>query len=293
MKSNLDKLLEELREIVRDIGDDPGLNRIRTVLHEELPGLRRRAFQEQKLGRVLAHFRERDFGIVSAFRKEYDEDANLDRQWQLAQDVRKLGHGYIPIVGRWEGVSERSLFIPNITKDEVMSLGRKYQQDAVIWGSKGKAEVIDAKTGEPIISFERLRVLDVDTSFDDYSALRVVRGKPVRPFRLEPAERREYVNITMESLKPGDIVYAELVDTLPMRSAVWPSTPIFRYVGSTEDTFDGKRKSRFAPVGAEPPPKSESDVLYREAFRNAHLVVLEPRLLERLVRVGGSSLGVS
>jgi len=48
---------------------------------------------------------------------------------------------------------EKSLFIPNISKEDVQKLGNKYQQDSVLFAdaetrAKGEATFIDSKSGE-------------------------------------------------------------------------------------------------------------------------------------------------
>jgi hypothetical protein len=141
--------------------------------------------EEKSLSRVYHHFSTGPFGIVSAFRKNLPEEENLVRQFNLGKDVRALGHGYIPIVGRWGGVNERSLFIPDIDRKQTIALGDRYDQEAVIHGDSGKADLID-RSGKVLDTFNRLRVLDLDTDFENYSALKMKGGKPAGSFRLEP-----------------------------------------------------------------------------------------------------------
>jgi hypothetical protein len=48
---------------------------------------------------------------------------------------------------------EKSLFIPNISKEHIQALGKKYQQDSVLFAdeetkAKGEATFIDSKSGE-------------------------------------------------------------------------------------------------------------------------------------------------
>lgn len=141
---------------------------------------------EASLSRVLQHFREGEFGIVSAFRPQFSDEENMARQFTLGQDVRRLGLGFISILGKWGGVSERSLFVPKISKEQVLALGDRYDQEAVIHGARGTAELLTSD-GKVLETFKNLRVLALDTEFDNYSALRTKGGKPQKTFRLEPA----------------------------------------------------------------------------------------------------------
>jgi len=49
--------------------------------------------------------------------------------------------------------TEKSLFVPNISQEHIQSLGKKYQQDSVLFAdeetkAKGEATFIDSKSGE-------------------------------------------------------------------------------------------------------------------------------------------------
>lgn len=286
----IDRLLEELRNVFRRNTDDPGVSRIYQAVKRELPGIRERTFKEERLGRILRHFRERDFAVLSAFKRGLPEEENLERQWRLSRDIRVRGLGYIPIVGRWEGVHERSLFVPNMAREDALELGRKYEQDAVIWGSRGEAELLDARTGEAVLRFTRLRVMNVDRAFDDYSALRLVKGRPVRPFRLEPSERDEAVRLALEDLRAGDVVYAEPSDRLfGLRCIAWSPLCLYRFCGMEEG--QAKLTPLFEDSGPEPGTKGER--IGRVIRSNAPMILVPPRLMERVVRVAGPSAGVS
>ena len=141
-------------------------------------------FDETSLSRVYRHFKEGEFGIVSAFRKELPDEENMARQFNLGQDIRRLRLGFIPVLGKWSGDNERALFVPQISKKQVLALGARYDQDSVIHGEKGTAEEI-LKNGDVRNVFKDFRVLsfDTDKEFDNYSALRSKSGKPHQTFR--------------------------------------------------------------------------------------------------------------
>jgi hypothetical protein len=89
----------------------------------------------------------------------------------LEADLRKMGYGFVHVDGMWQEcrkpdteykdcpddmkvpTEEKSLFIPNISKEDVQKLGNKYQQDSVLFAdaetrAKGEATFIDSKSGE-------------------------------------------------------------------------------------------------------------------------------------------------
>lgn len=56
---------------------------------------------------------------------------------KLMADLRQMNLGFTPIKGKY-GSPEKSLFVPNISKDEAMELGKKYNQESVIVGEMVK-----------------------------------------------------------------------------------------------------------------------------------------------------------
>lgn len=94
---------------------------------------------EAKLSRVFQYVEDdkRDFGIVSAFRGINSEKENKARHDELKKLVRSMGYGYIEMRGGYKGdegyVEELSLLIPNITKKEIVDIGRKFQQHSVMY----------------------------------------------------------------------------------------------------------------------------------------------------------------
>jgi hypothetical protein len=64
--------------------------------------------------------------------KTYNKTMNK----QLMSDLRAGGYGPLKIRGKFGGNPEDSFLIRNITREELIALGQKYGQDAVIWGQK-------------------------------------------------------------------------------------------------------------------------------------------------------------
>ena len=97
---------------------------------------------EASLSRVLAHT-QGTFAILSAYRGERSARDNKSAQTRLLGDLKSLQRGAIKISGLFretrpdgstELVSEPSLVVPNIDAETASRLGKKYGQEAVLWG---------------------------------------------------------------------------------------------------------------------------------------------------------------
>lgn len=73
--------------------------------------------------------------------KQASVDFNDEANKQLSQDLRKMNLGYRRIRGSF-GSKENSFLVPNITRDEAVLLGKKYDQVSVIWGNKQDDKMI-------------------------------------------------------------------------------------------------------------------------------------------------------
>ena len=100
---------------------------------------------------------------------------NKDRMTLFMQDLGKLGYRKFEMLrGSWEGKTEKSVLVPNMSFSDAMSLGKKYGQDAVIYKDPsgtigmyyrdGTAEVAVQPSGDQAAQFS--------TSPDLYSKAR-------------------------------------------------------------------------------------------------------------------------
>ena len=130
---------------------------------------------ESSMGRIHQHIvsnpKVKNWGVVTASRGELTPAENKQRNKELENDLRKMGYGYVHVDGMWQEcrkpnteykdcpddmkvpTEEKSLFIPNISKEHIQALGKKYQQDSVLFAdeetkAKGEANFIDSKSGE-------------------------------------------------------------------------------------------------------------------------------------------------
>jgi len=122
---------------------------------------------EASLGRVLQHIQGKknvkNWGMLTAYRYVNTPNENKKLNKELESELRAMGHGFFKVEGHWvecqdgnlsysdcppnllKDAIEESLFVPNISAKEIHKLGKKYQQDAVIYGgeqTKGNATLI-------------------------------------------------------------------------------------------------------------------------------------------------------
>jgi hypothetical protein len=113
---------------------------------------------EASLGRVLQHIQGQknvtSWGMLTAFRYVHTPKENRKLNKQLETDLRGLKKGFFKVEGHWvecqnadisysdcpkeqlKDSIEQSFFVPNITAKDIHKLGKKYGQDAVIYGGK-------------------------------------------------------------------------------------------------------------------------------------------------------------
>ena len=94
---------------------------------------------EALLGRIYQHVvsnpKMKNWGVVTASRGELTSAENKQRNKELEADLRKMGYGFVHVDGMWQEcrkpdteykdcpddmkvpTEEKSLFIPNISKD--------------------------------------------------------------------------------------------------------------------------------------------------------------------------------
>jgi hypothetical protein len=107
---------------------------------------------------------ERTFGVISAYVFNLTDEKNKERHELLRKDIRKTGLGYIEQKsgysylsdnGNGIPVEEYSFFIPEISYDKLLELGKKYNQESVIYKNSERFDLIEGSTEKVIISFSK------------------------------------------------------------------------------------------------------------------------------------------
>ena len=143
---------------------------------------------ESSLSRIMTHIEKTEnFGVMSPFRKVLSDKENLDRYKELKVLVRERGYGFIELKGGYQEetgfINEKSLFIPNIKKKEMMELGKKYDQHSVIIKDNKAFAMVgtnaDAGIGKVLDKFDvvgsNISVDDVGDIFKDFFS-RLLKG---------------------------------------------------------------------------------------------------------------------
>jgi hypothetical protein len=117
------------------------------VLREIAASLEKEALRKRNLQKMLE--RGGTFGIISAYQGGSSKKKNQERHGELMADLQRLGYRPVPLRGSWEGVTEKSMLIPDIRPEHLFELGRKYGQDAVIHKSKDGVLGMYHTKGEP------------------------------------------------------------------------------------------------------------------------------------------------
>jgi hypothetical protein len=103
---------------------------------------------EASLGRIYQHTKNRNLGIITAFRNEYTLDENKKRNQELIKKIRDAGYGFNKIKGRFienygtdlaRPVDEESILV--FGKDgndndqllnDLKNLGTEYEQESIL-----------------------------------------------------------------------------------------------------------------------------------------------------------------
>lgn len=148
--------------------------------------------------------------------EQASQEFNQEAMEKLSQDLKSMNLGFRKIRGSF-GSKENSLLIPNITRDEAVTLGKKYNQVSVIWGEKQDDKMIfhyiESADGET--KQKRAVVLtgsDIQSRGDFYSqepkGSESEAGKFVIPFFDD-----EYEMVEEQELEEGpstDSIYEEI-----------------------------------------------------------------------------------
>jgi hypothetical protein len=124
---------------------------------------------EKTLGRVYQHVagkKATSWGMLTAYRWSNTKKENEEANKRLEADLRKMGYGFFKLEGQWQecqdknvsyedcpkdqlqNSTEESLFIPNIKSEEIAELGKKYEQDGVVYGDKDNDAHLIYKNGK-------------------------------------------------------------------------------------------------------------------------------------------------
>jgi Protein of unknown function (DUF3293) len=130
-----------------------------------------KAFGVNDLSKLMS--RGRQFGVVSAYRSGLSKSENQKRHGELMKDLQKMGYkGMEPLKSSWEDMStkvthkEKSIYVPHIKFEDLHELGKKYEQDAVLYKDPSDSIGVYFKDNSAIMAFDDKGDQSVDKSTD-------------------------------------------------------------------------------------------------------------------------------
>lgn len=171
-------------------------------LQNETPDQTRRRYKlESSWGRIIQHVESSStFAVISAYIAEFSEGSNIERHNQLRKDIRSMGYGYIEMDSGYTyqdtGVTmeEMSFFIPEITRRQALELGRKYDQESIIFKDAKQFAILMSDTGAVDMEFEIERGRNGQITFDPetlkiaFSKLKKANKNQRKPFAFRAKE---------------------------------------------------------------------------------------------------------
>lgn len=164
----------------------------------------RQYINESSLSRIMFHIKNTEnFGVISPFRKENSDDENSENYKALAKMVRKLGYGYIELKGGYDGdegfFSEKSLFIPNIKRHEIVELGKTFNQHSIISRDKNSFALIGTNGASGIgkilnkfsIDGKSINIDDIGDKFQEFFSSLIKGTHNKKKFLFKLLERSE------------------------------------------------------------------------------------------------------
>lgn len=138
---------------------------------------------ETSTSRIYTHINENNnWAIVSAWKYDLDNIENHQRMINLRSKVRNKKFGYIPFISKWaengEVFDEESLFIPKMSKEDAIELGKEFNQSSVIIkNDDGCFEICTV----PFVSYEgkKFNIGDIVRKFNTNNKLNIDDAKNI------------------------------------------------------------------------------------------------------------------
>lgn len=138
MRNDINKVKNFLKESSFQINERTVYSRVASIMRGLVPSVKTFAFLTA----------ENPFG------KQADNIANKEANKKLEEKLRSMNLGFTKVKGQY-GVKENSFFVPNITKEETLMLGKLFSQESVIYGEKNEKENYDGINFQMIYTDDR------------------------------------------------------------------------------------------------------------------------------------------
>lgn len=164
----------------------------------------KRNLQESSLSRIWQHINNGDtFAVISAYASNLSEEKNLERHEKLRDDIKSLRLGYIEQKSGYtyfetgEIIQEKSFFIPEITLAVALGLGRKYNQETIIFKNNDRFVLIRPDNKQVEMTFSKRTDMD---------------KKSERPLTFEPEVLKYAYSSLLKANENNKAPYAFKVD---------------------------------------------------------------------------------
>lgn len=139
----------------------------------------------------MMHQKKGTFGVLSAFTGDHSRKENKQRHGELIRDLQIKGYRQWKDAKGYWGYREKSVIVPDMSFRDLVELGKKYDQDAVIFRSNdGVVGMYDLKEGSVQIAAPEIEYYtddegvtefrQVSMSYQFIKDLRLpLQGKPV------------------------------------------------------------------------------------------------------------------
>lgn len=138
----------------------------------------------------------RSFGVISAYRSSLSKSQNQARHGQLIADLQKLGHRNVSALkSSWEDMAtkvthkEKSVFIPGVEFSTLITLGKQYEQDAVLFKDSSGTIGVYFKDHTAVMAFDNSAEMGIEKSTDPNQGYSKGRGLS---FGLQLVEDRKF-----------------------------------------------------------------------------------------------------
>jgi hypothetical protein len=103
---------------------------------------------------------KRKFTIITAYNPKhiiFNDFTNFLRNSELQKDIVKLGYEHYLSIGELFYYSERGFIVYDISKEEALKLGRKYNQHSIFYNSGEDISITECDTQKDILKYNYLK----------------------------------------------------------------------------------------------------------------------------------------
>lgn len=212
----LDELKYFLSEAYKMDPSSPWITKIHNMLpkEEEMMGIKLSIMEQKLMINTLNFFQEGKFGVISSYKKGLKSKENIERQYQLFMEIKKLGYGYIPIIARWDRLPKHSIFVVGISREKIKELAIKYEQERYISGENKNWALYETVSDKELKKMYPINPYFFDCCFEYFCGARYLNleipeyiNGCYKLIEKNMEKWKIYIQHKLDELKEGDIVF--------------------------------------------------------------------------------------